>query len=103
MRFSEKPNKSGFNNLEKAVIRLLDYGLNLIESYPNIFYDNPDNYEVLRDFESVHQAEFLFFLSKNLYLEKNPIFFNSPYEAFIMVQTIITKLELTVQANQKPI
>lgn len=101
VRFNEKPNRSIFSNLEKSVIRLLDYGLNLIESYPNIFYENPDNHEVLRDFETVHQAEFLFFLDKGMYLEKRNLFFNSPYEAFITVQTIITKLELTVQANQK--
>jgi hypothetical protein len=101
IRFSEKPNKSNFSNLEKAVIRLLDYGLNLIQSYPNIFAENPKNQEVLKDFEAVHSSEFLFFLTKKLYLEKNPLLFNSPYEAFITVQAIITKLELTVESNQK--
>jgi len=101
IRFSEKPTKSNFNTLEKGAIRLMDYGLNLIESHPNVFYKNKENYPILKNFESVHSSTFLFFLSKNLYIEKTGLLFTSPYEAFITLQAIIMQLEFAIQKHIK--
>jgi len=97
LRFAEKPSYSNFTDMEKALLRLWKYGLTKINNHQMVFSDEMGTKEVIKDFIAIHSREFLFYFSKNLYLEKKVTPFSSPYEALATVQAVIAKLELFLE------
>lgn len=97
LRFNEKPSYSGFTDMEKSLFRLWKYGLTKISNHQMVFSDEMGTKEVVKDFIAIHNREFLFYMSKNLYLEKKIQLFTSPYEALATVQAMIAKLELFLE------
>lgn len=97
LRFNEKPSYSKYSDLEKAVLRLLKFGLNKINNHQMEFSEEMGAQEAVQDFIAIHSQEFLFYFSKNLYLEKKAHPFTSPYEALATIQAVIAKLELFLE------
>lgn len=97
LRFPEKPSYSSYSDMEKAVLRLWKYGLTKINNHQMEFSEAMGTKETIKDFIAIHSREFLFYLSKSLYLEKKVEPFSSPYEALATVQAVIAKLELFLE------
>jgi|GEM_PF-1017029 len=97
LRIPEKPSYSSFSDMEKAVLRLWKYGLTKINNHQMEYSEAMGTKETIKDFIAIHCREFLFYLSKSLYIEKKVEPFSSPYEALATVQAVIAKLELFLE------
>jgi len=92
-RISEKYSLSLYTSLEKAVIRLWEYGAYAIAS---VYNNNPSKSieRLFRNFAKLQDAEYLRFLKKQTYKYPDLVLFTSPFEAFVHMQTMIKLLEM---------
>jgi hypothetical protein len=94
-RISEKYSTSLYSPLERAVIRLWEYGAYKIAA---LYNNQPDRFTsvLFRDFSRLQDAEFLRFLKKITYKNPELVLFSSPFEAFVHMQTSIKQLEYQI-------
>jgi hypothetical protein len=97
-RINEKPSLSSFNNMERAIIRLWEYGLVLLINELN-YHPTPELQQYFEQFCAIQNSEFLFYLNKSLYSKGNVANFSSPYEAFATIQARIKQIEILVKEN----
>lgn len=95
-RISERYSLVLYNSLERAVIRMWEYGSMLIATEHG---SNPDKQsEILfQQFAALQNTEFLAYLRKSLYQNGTVDNFNSPHEAFVNMQTAIKQLEISLK------
>ncbi|GAB4143151.1 MAG: hypothetical protein OHK0017_00140 [Patescibacteria group bacterium] len=94
-RVSEHYSLVLYNHLQRAVIRLWEYGSILI-STESRNSTKTDNDKLRREFAALQNVEFLRFLKKNVYQDHN-LDFSSPYEAFASMQAAVKKVEILLQ------
>jgi hypothetical protein len=96
LRITEKYSLVLYTPMERAVIRLWEYGAYLIAS---IYHNRPDKASQLmfENFSKLQDAKYLRFLKKQTYKTHDLLVFSSPYEAFVHMQTMIKLLEMSLQ------
>jgi flagellar biosynthesis/type III secretory pathway chaperone len=98
LRINEKPSLSPFNTMEKAVIRLWEYGLVLLLNELN-YHPSLELQKYFEQFCALQNSEFLFYLNKSLYSKGHVANFSSPYEAFATIQARIKQIEILIKEN----
>jgi hypothetical protein len=96
LRINEKPSLSGYNTMERAVVRLWEYGLVLLMNELN-YQPRPKLQKMFDEFCAMQNSEFLFYLNKSIYLSGVVENFSSPFEAFASVQARIKQIEIIIK------
>jgi len=97
-RISDRPTLSGFNVLEKAVMRFWEYGSVLTaSSYKHNC--NEMTKELFWQFSFLQSRDFCYFLNKKLYMTGDISNFSSPFEALVNFQGIIKSTEILLGQN----
>jgi len=97
-RMNEKPSLRLLTHLEKATLRLWDYGLTrLLNLYNDSLKDQWP--PLLENFARLQNTDFLSYLNKSNYLLSDTEVenFSSPYEAFVSLQAKIKQIEILLQ------
>lgn len=97
-RINDKPILSGFNVLEKGIMRFWEYGSVLTASS---YKHNPNETteKLFWEFSLLQTRDFCYFLNKKLYLTGNVNNFSSPFEALVNFQGIIKSTEILLGKN----
>ena len=95
-RIQQHPSLAMFNNLEKAVMRLWEYGLVILKN-DLTYHPEPKLQKYFESFCSMQNNDFLFYLHKQSYSNNKDINFSSPYEAFATVQARIKQIEILLK------
>lgn len=95
-RINEKPSLTLLSSLEKATLRLWDYGLTRLL---NLYNDSlKDEWPILlQNFVRLQNTDFFAYLNKSNYLLKDVENFSSPYEAFVSMQAKVKQVEMLLQ------
>jgi Glycosyl hydrolase family 57 len=95
-RLSEKYSLTLYSPLQRAVIRLWEYGAMLVWTE---FNQNPGRVsnQLLDTVAALQNSEFLYYLSKKSYRAGQELNFSSPYEAFVNMQAAIKQVEILLK------
>lgn len=99
-RITEYPSLGFYSSMEKATLRLWEYGLILIT---NKLHHKPtlELIKLSEDFGLLQNSLFFFYLNKSIYLSGKVTNFSSPYEAFVSMQVRIKQVEILLDKKEE--